>query len=90
MRPAVGTKLLDTPIPSSLAQRLEELAKRLECSPDALVEEALTHWVELQEKRHLLTVEALADVDHGRVIDHQAVEAWADSLDTDKPLPMPR
>jgi hypothetical protein len=32
------------------------------------------------------TQEALADVDAGRVIDHQAVQAWADSLDTDKPL----
>lgn len=36
-----------------------------------------------------LTREALADVDAGRVINHQAVQAWADSLDTDKPLPRP-
>ncbi len=26
----------------------------------------------------------------GRVIDHQAVQAWADSLGTGKILPMPR
>jgi predicted transcriptional regulator len=32
----------------------------------------------------------LADVDAGRVIDHQAVQAWADSLSTDTPLPVPR
>jgi predicted transcriptional regulator len=31
----------------------------------------------------------LADVDHGQVIDHQAVQAWAASLSTDKPLPVP-
>lgn len=37
-----------------------------------------------------LTLEALADVDSGRVIDHQAVQAWADSLNTDGPLPVPR
>lgn len=37
-----------------------------------------------------LTCEALADVDAGRVIDHQAVQAWADSLSTDTPLPAPR
>ena len=29
------------------------------------------------------------DVDAGRVIDHQAVQAWADSLGTEKPLPPP-
>lgn len=38
----------------------------------------------------LLTREALADVDAGRVIDHQAVQAWAESLNTNQPLPRPR
>ncbi|HBP3530619.1 TPA: CopG family transcriptional regulator, partial [Pseudomonas aeruginosa] len=28
--------------------------------------------------------------DAGRVIDHQAVQAWADSLSSDEPLPVPR
>ena len=32
----------------------------------------------------------LADVDAGRVIEHQAVQAWADSLSTAQPLPIPR
>jgi len=36
-----------------------------------------------------LTLEGLADVDAGNAIDHQAVQAWADSLDTDRPLPVP-
>lgn len=39
--------------------------------------------------RSRLTREALADVDAGRVIDHQAVQAWADSLDSDTSLPLP-
>ena len=45
---------------------------------------------EQEEERRRLTLEALADVDAGRVIDHQAVQAWADSLDSDEPLPTPR
>lgn len=36
-----------------------------------------------------LTREALADVDAGQVIDHQAVQAWAESFGTDKPLVVP-
>ncbi len=36
-----------------------------------------------------LTREALADVDAGKVVDHQLVEAWAKSLDTDRPSPLP-
>jgi predicted transcriptional regulator len=47
-------------------------------------------WIDMEEERKHLTKEALADVDAGRVIDHHAVQAWAASLDTDKPLPVPR
>jgi predicted transcriptional regulator len=53
------------------------------------MKQALAAWVELEEERHQMTLEALEDVDAGRVIDHQAVQAWAASLGTDKPLPKP-
>ncbi|WP_208636328.1 hypothetical protein [Mesorhizobium helmanticense] len=36
-----------------------------------------------------LTREALADVDDGRVVDHEAVLAWAESLGSDHPLSAP-
>jgi predicted transcriptional regulator len=42
------------------------------------------------EVRRRLTLEALADVDAGRVLDHQVVTAWADSLGRKKPRPLPR
>ncbi|MDA8178003.1 MAG: CopG family transcriptional regulator [Deltaproteobacteria bacterium] len=47
-------------------------------------------WIDMEEERKRLTMEALADVDAGRVIEHQAVQAWAAGLDTDKPFPVPR
>lgn len=37
-----------------------------------------------------LTCEALADVDDTLVIDHQSVQEWANSLDDEEPLPVPR
>src|SRR4051794_20211082 len=46
--------------------------------------------VDKDEERHRLTLEAVADVDAGRVIDHQVVRAWADRLGTKQPLPVPR
>ncbi len=56
-----------------------------------IVKQALSDWIEfLEEERHRLTLEALADVDSGDVIDHRAVQAWADSLGTEKPLQRPR
>ncbi|WP_369990708.1 CopG family transcriptional regulator [Pseudomonas xanthosomatis] len=36
-----------------------------------------------------LTRKALADVDAGRVFDHQSVQTWAESLGTESPLPLP-
>lgn len=36
-----------------------------------------------------MTHETMEDVDAGRVIDHQAIQAWFDSLRADKPLPSP-
>jgi predicted transcriptional regulator len=45
--------------------------------------------VEEEEQRHRLTLEALAEVDTGKVVEHQSVQAWADSLSTAKPLRPP-
>lgn len=45
--------------------------------------------VPLEQGRFDQTLQALADVDACRVIDHPAVQAWADSLSTETPLPTP-
>lgn len=43
----------------------------------------------LHDEKKGQTMEALADVDVGRTTDQQAVQAWAESLSTDTPLPVP-
>ena len=83
------TKVLTAHVPLPLAKKVDELATRLERSRGWIVKQALSAWIEQEEERRRLTLEALADVDAGRVIDHQAVQVWADSLDTEKPLPLP-
>ncbi len=84
------TKVLTAHVPLPLAQKVDKLADRLERSRGWIVKQALSAWIDQEEERHRLTLEALADVDAGRVIEHQAVQAWADSLSTGKPLPAPR
>ncbi len=86
---ANDTKVLTAHVPIALAEKVEAMALRLERSRGWVMKQALTAWVDQEEERHRMTLEALADVDARRVIDHQAVQAWADSLDTDKPLPPP-
>lgn len=86
----MNTKVLTAHVPQALAEKVDQIAARLERSRGWIVKQALAAWIDQEEERRRLTLEALADVDDGRVIDHQAVQAWADSLGTDHPLPAPR
>lgn len=85
-----ATKVLTAHIPLPLAEKIDQMAARLERSRGWIVKQALSEWIDQEEARSRLTREALDDVDAGRVIDHQAVQAWADSLSTASPLPVPR
>ena len=84
------TKVLTAHIPIPLAEKVDQMAARLERSRGWIMKQALSAWIDQEEERSRLTREALVDVDAGRVIDHQAVQAWADSLSSDTPLPAPR
>lgn len=86
----MATKVLTAHIPLPLAEKVDQLATRLERSRGWIVKQALSAWVGQEEERRRLTLEALADVDTGQVIDHQAVLDWAGSLANGTPLPVPR
>jgi len=84
------TRVLTAHVPIPLAEKVDQIAARLERSRGWIMKQALSAWIEQEEDRTRLTREALANVDAGHVIDHQAVQAWADSLGGDEPLPVPR
>ena len=83
------TRVITSHVPVSLADQVDALATRLERPRGWIVKQALAEYVALEERRYQLTLEALADVDAGRTIDHADVEAWIDSLDTAMPLALP-
>jgi len=84
------TRVLTAHVPLPMADKVDQIAARLERSRGWIMKQALSAWIAQEEDRDRLTQEALADVDTGRVIDHQSVQAWADSLATDQQLPIPR
>ncbi|MDX2104171.1 MAG: ribbon-helix-helix protein, CopG family [Alphaproteobacteria bacterium] len=86
----IRTKVLTAHVPLALADKVDQIAVRLDRSRGWVMKQALSAWIAQEEERDRLTQEALADVDAGQVVPHQAVQAWADSLDTDQPLPVPR
>lgn len=86
---AAGTRVLTAHVPEGLADKVDALAARIERSRGWIMKQALAAWIDQEEERHKMTLEALADVDSGRVIDHQSIQAWADSLSTNSPLAPP-
>ncbi|OAB54569.1 CopG family ribbon-helix-helix protein [Pseudomonas thivervalensis] len=84
MTATTKTRSVTAHVPVHLAEKVDLMAERLGRSKDWIVKQALSAWINQEEERSLLTHEALADVDTGRVIDHQAVQAWADSLNGDR------
>lgn len=83
------TKVLTAHVSMPLAHKVDAAAARLERSRGWIVKQALNAWLDDEDQRHQLTLEGLADVDAGRVVDHADVLAWAASLDADQPLPLP-
>ena len=90
MAATAKTRSVTAHVPVELAERVDEIAERLERSKNWIVKQALAAWIDQEEERSRLTREALADVDAGRVINHQTVKTWADSLNAENPLPAPR
>ena len=86
----MNTKVLTAHVPLTLAEKLDQIAARLERSRGWIVKQALSAWIDQEEEHRRLTLEALEDVDAHQVIDHKAVFAWAESLNTDTPLPVSR
>ena len=80
----MNTKVMTAHVPLPLAERVDQLAARLERSRGWVLKQALSAWVDQEEERRRLTLEGLSDVDAGDVVDHKVVEAWASQLGTVK------
>ena len=86
----MDTRVLTAHVPVELADKVDELAKRIDRSRGWVVKQALAAWVEDEEERDRLTREAMAEVAAGRYIEHHRVWEWAASLTAAKPLPLPK
>ena len=86
----VQSKVFTAHVPLPLADKVDQLAARIERSRGWIIKQALSAWIEQEEERHQMILEALADVEEGRVIDNDTALACIESLGTDNPLPMPK
>lgn len=84
------TRVLTAHVPLPLAAKVDEMASRLDRSRGWIVKQALAVWLDTEEAKRRLTLEAMAEVETGHVVDDSAVQAWAETLGTDRQLPVPR
>jgi predicted transcriptional regulator len=84
-----ATKVMTAHVPTELADQIDHFAGKLDRSRAWVIKQALSAWVEHEAERARLTAEGLEDVKAGRTVEHAEVHAWAQSLGTDKPLPLP-
>lgn len=75
------TKVMTAHVPLPLANKIDELAVRIERSRGWVIKQALSAWVAEEEARERMTREALSDVDAGLHSAHSDVLMWAQSLD---------
>lgn len=79
------TRVFTCHVSLELAEKVDAVASRLDRSRGWVIKQALADWVAVEEERHRMTLQALAEVDAGSVISHGAVLAWAESLGSDEP-----
>lgn len=73
-------RVLTAHVSQQLAREVDALAERLDRPRGWVMKEALSLFVDLEKKRHQLTLEALADVEAGETVDHSQVETWTRAL----------
>jgi predicted transcriptional regulator len=76
----MDTRVVTAHLPAHLDEKLDAIAERLGRPKGWVVKEAIASYVAREERRHSLTLEALADVDAGRTVDHAEVEPWVKGL----------
>jgi predicted transcriptional regulator len=86
---AAATRTFTAQVPTPLAEQVDQLADELERSRQWIVKRALVLYVAREQERRRLLKEAMDEVDQGRLVSMEQMDAWAASLDTDNELPTP-
>ena len=77
-------------VDESVKERLEKLAERTGRSRSFLAAEAINEYLDLNEWQVAGIKEAMASMDRGEGIAHEAVKEWVESWDTPDERPAPR
>lgn len=78
------TKVFTAHVPLALAAKVDEFSKKQERSRGWIVKQALSFWVTNEAEKDAMIQESLADMEAGRVVDHESIVGWAEGLRTER------
>jgi predicted transcriptional regulator len=71
-------RVVTAKLPDDLVSQMDEIADRIERSKSWIVREAVSQWLVEEQRRYEMTLEALKDVDEGRIVPHEEVLAMVE------------
>jgi predicted transcriptional regulator len=86
----MASTTLTVRVEESVKERLEELAERTDRSRSFLAAEAISEYLDIHEWQIAGINQAIASLDRGEGIAHQAVKEWVGSWNTRHERPAPK
>ena len=74
------TKVITAHLPLELASQVDRVLERLDRPKGWAVKQALYAWVAEEEECYQMKLEALKQVDSGRIIKHSDVQNWVNQI----------
>lgn len=71
-------RVVTAKLPDDLATRMDEISSRIDRSKSWIVREAVAEWLDEEQRRYVLTLDAIKEIDEGRMIDHDEMKVWAE------------
>jgi predicted transcriptional regulator len=85
----MGEVPLSLHVKAELKERLEEEARELSITPDALVGRAIESYLEIRGVERELLRQRIAEAEKGVFVSGEAMHRWIESWDRDDELPPP-
>lgn len=85
-----GKQVVSVQMPADLVAEMDRYGEAIERPRSWIIRQAVASYLAYEAEKDRATRLSLADTDAGRTISGEAVKAWANSLDQDTPLPLPK
>lgn len=70
------TRVITAHVPEDLANKVDEIAEKMDRSKAWIVKQALSNYVAEEQARYEMTLEAIRSVEEGNFVQHEDILKW--------------